>query len=259
MAGATTWSVNKVALITGGSSGIGKEVAFEFASLGIRLALVSLPNHAQDLAAVGKECKEKGAPDVLEIGADLADPTECKRVVEETTKYFKQLDILIGNSGIATDFAKVGDLPFEDWERTMNVNLRANFLLIKQSLPSLISSKGCVVLTSSILGERPVTHLSAYSVSKAAVNQLVRNCALEYATEGVRFNAVAPTIVGGTNMGKPAVLRSQAKMQPTGRVAEVSDIAPSIVYLCSPAAKFVTGHILTIDGGRLLLGVSIPQ
>lgn len=245
---------DKVALITGASSGIGRATAFKFASEGAKVALVA--RNGDKLTEIAKEIEANGG-EARAIAADVTREADIERVVRETVEAFGGIDVLVNAAGIiATGTIETTGL--EDWDYMMNVNVRAPFYLIQCALPYLSERKGNVVNVSSVTGIRAFPGVLAYCVSKAAVDQLTHCAALELASKGVRVNAVNPGVVvtslhrrgGMSEEAYAAFLEHSKTTHPLGRVGQPEEVAELIYFLASPRAGWITGGSYPIDGGR---------
>lgn len=241
---------DKVALVTGGRSGIGLACAERLANEGARV----ITAQRRPAAAAGLET----------IEADLADPQAPARIVADVIARAKQLDILVNNAGIMPEgTVEAMDLP--SWEATLAVNLTAPFLLIKHALPHL-KNGGAIVNVGSIEGLGANPGHPAYAASKAGLHGLTRAIAVDHGPDGVRCNAVAPgwidtdlnlEFVGA--MPDPAAFRANlGKIHPVGRTGKPAEVAALVAWLCSDEGSFVTGQIYTVDGGRMAK-LSLPS
>ncbi len=245
---------DKVVIVTGASSGIGRATALKFAAQGARVALVArdadaLVQVAREIAANGGEAKA--------IPADVTDEAAVERVVQETVAAFGGIDVLVNAAGIIAT-GTIETTTLEEWDYMMNVNARAPFYLMQCAMPYLIERKGNVVNVSSVTGVRSFPGILAYCVSKAAVDQLTHCAALEMASRGVRVNAVNPGVVrtqlhrrGGMDEKEyTAFLERSKNTHPLGRVGQPEEVAELIYFLASPRAGWITGVTCPIDGGR---------
>ncbi len=245
---------NKVVLITGASSGIGRATALKFASEGAKVTLVA--RRAEALADVAEAIESNGGQ-ARAIVADVTQEADIERVVRETVQAFGDLDVLVNAAGIiATGTIETTEL--EDWDYMMNLNVRAPFYLIQRAMPYLIEGQGSVVNVSSVTGVRAFPGILSYCTSKAAVDQLTHCVALEVADKGVRVNAVNPGVVvthlhrsGGMDDEAYAAFLAHSKTtHPMGRVGQAEEVADLIYFLASPKAGWITGISCPIDGGR---------
>ena len=246
----------KVALVTGGASGIGRATALLFARAGAAVAVVDLD--ADGGQAVVQAIHEGGGR-ALYVRSDVSEPAECERAVRQTVAELGRLDVLFNNAGIIRR-ASVLETSVEEWERVMAVNVRAVFLMCKYALPVMIEAGGgAIVNTASGWGLVGGRQAAAYCASKGAVVQLTRALALDHGAQGVRVNCICP---GDTDtpmlrneahqLGEPDErFLAEAAQRPLGRIGRPEEIAQAVLYLASDAASFVTGAVLVVDGGGL--------
>ncbi len=245
---------DKVAVITGASSGIGKAAAFCFAREKARLVLVSRNKKA--LQEVEESIKKMGVA-VTIVPADLSDDEQTKKCVTTALDSFGGVDILVNSAGIIAS-GTVENTTLENWDYMMNINLRSIFLLTQLLLPSLIERKGNIVNVSSVTGLRAFPNVLAYCVSKAGLDQMTRCAALELASKGVRVNAVNPGVTwtnlhrnsGMDEKAYQAFVEHSKSTHPIGRIGTPEEIAELILFLASPHASWITGATYSIDGGR---------
>ena len=243
----------KVALITGASSGIGAATAKLFSKLGASLALSG--RNVENLEKVAKECE--GTKQPLLIKADLGLEEDTKLMLEKTISEYGKIDILINNAGVL-EMGTVENTSLEQYDRVMNVNLRAVYHLTMLATPHLIKSKGNIVNVSSVNGIRSFPGVLAYNISKAGLDQFTRCVALELAPKGVRVNSVNPGVIitelqkrGGLNdEAYSNFLERSKETHALGRPGNVDEVAEAISFLASDNASFTTGCNLPVDGGR---------
>jgi NAD(P)-dependent dehydrogenase (short-subunit alcohol dehydrogenase family) len=249
-------SADRVVIITGATSGIGRAVALRFARTSARV--VAIGRNRSALEDVANEIKSSGG-ECLTLAADIANESEGRFVIDAAVNEFGQLNVLVNAAGhIST--GSIEDTTLRAWDAMMNVNLRAVFHLMQTATPHLIKTKGNVVNISSVTGLRSFPGVLAYCVSKAAVDQLTRCAALELAPKGVRVNAVNPGVViteihkrGGMSEDNYANFLEHSKTtHPLGRVGNASEVAELVFYLASEKASWITGATYQIDGGRAL-------
>ncbi|KAG0710832.1 4-formylbenzenesulfonate dehydrogenase TsaC1/TsaC2 [Chionoecetes opilio] len=250
----------KVAIITGATSGIGLECARELAREGCFVA-VSGRNTAA-LQEVCKMCRKAGAPQdkVLSVAADLAKDEDCEHLVSATVAHFGRLDVLVNSAGILTA-GGIEKITMEEYDQQMNINTRSVFLLMKLALPHILETKGNIVNISSVTGLRSFPGLVAYNMSKAALDHLTRSVALEVADQGVRVNAVNPGVIvtdlhkrgGMTEETYAKFLEDCKETHAMGRAGEAGEVARAVVFLASDNSSFITGANLPIDGGRSVM------
>lgn len=245
---------NKVVLVTGATSGIGRACALRFAGAGARIAAIG--RNEQALASLSQDVEKAGGRSLL-LQADLSLAQEAERVVEQTIEHAGGIDVLVNAAGhIAT--GTIEDTSLEAWDAMLNINLRAVFYLTQKAVPSLIERRGNIVNVSSVTGLRAFPGVLAYCVSKAGVDQLTRCAALELAAKGVRVNAVNPGVVvteihrrgGMTEEQYDSFLERSKQTHPLGRVGQAKEIAELIFFLASERASWITGGSYSIDGGR---------
>ena len=245
---------DKVAIITGASSGIGRATALLFAKKGSKV--IAVGRNEKELNLLRDELGERDG--VLKVQlADVREITQVEKLVTDTADAFGKIDVLVNAAGIIMN-GSIENTELDDWDKMMNINLRSVFFLMQKCVPHLEKSKGNVVNVSSVAGTRAFPNVLAYCVSKAAVDQLTRCSALELAPKNIRVNAVNPGVVV-TNLHKRGgmedenyknFLENSKNTHPLGRVGEASEIAELIYYLASKKASWITGATYSIDGGR---------
>ena len=246
----------RVALITGGGSGIGRATALLFAREGAAIAIVDLDESRA--LAVAQEIEDKGGRAVA-MRCDVSQAADCQRAVQETVAAFGSLDILFNNAGIIRR-ASVLEISEEEWDRAMAVNVKSIYLLSRYAIPVMEKAGGgAIVNTGSGWGLVGGQNAVSYCASKGAVVNMTRAMALDHAAQKIRVNCVCP---GDTDTG---MLRSEAQQlgsttetflaeaadRPLGRIGKPEDIAQAVLYLASEASSFVTGTTLVVDGGGL--------
>lgn len=246
------WSLtNKYALITGGTKGIGKSTALEFLNLGAYVCIVS--RNKKDIEEITNEYEN-----LIGIQADLSQIKEYSKVMEFISAHFPHLNILVNNVGLNIR-KKTTEYTAEEYEIIMNTNLGSTFELSKMAKPLLEKSKdGCIVNVSSVAGQKHLRTGSIYGMTKAAMIQLTKNLACEWAEENIRVNAVAPwyikTPLAETVLKNKEYRDEVISRTPMGKIGEPEDVASAIAFLCMPAAKYITGQCLSIDGGFTIYG-----
>ncbi|MDQ3041299.1 MAG: glucose 1-dehydrogenase [Acidobacteriota bacterium] len=244
----------KVCIITGASSGIGRAAARLFAENGANV--IALGRNEKELKILRDEVQTENGTLKIQL-ADVLEATQIEKVVNDSVETFGQIDVLVNAAGIILN-GSIENTPLEDWDKMMNLNLRAVFCLTQKCVPHLEKTKGNIVNVSSVAGLRAFPNVLAYCVSKAAIDQLTRCSALELAPKGVRVNAVNPGVVvtglhkrgGMAEEDYQDFLERSKATHPIGRVGEPSEVAELIYYLASEKAAWITGATYEIDGGR---------
>ena len=245
---------SKVALITGGNSGIGKATALLFAREGAKVAIAA--RREKEGEEIVSLLTESGG-DAIFIKTDIAQASEVKTMVEKTVEAFGRLDCAFNNAGRPGDAGKpTHDYPEDIWRQVVDVNLTGTFLCMKHELQQMVKQGGGVIVNdASVAGLRGSKEISAsYVATKHGVVGLTRSVALEYASEGIRVNAVCPgwirtAMVEGAFQRHPDLEASIIEQTALGRVGTPEEVAEAVVWLCSDSASYVTGHTLVIDGG----------
>jgi NAD(P)-dependent dehydrogenase (short-subunit alcohol dehydrogenase family) len=243
---------NKVMIVTGASSGIGRATAVMASERGAKVSLVS--RREAELRVVASAFPA-GSAEI--ISADLTKDDDRKRVVDRTVERFGGIDVLVNAAGIIGN-GTIENTTLEFWDRMMDVNLRSLFHLTQLALPSIIERKGNIVNVSSVTGIRAFPNVLAYCVSKAGVDQLTHCAALELGPKGVRINAIDPGVVvtnlhrnsGMTEDAYARFLEHSKTTHPIGRVGKPEDIAEIILFLASDRAGWINGVSYSVDGGR---------
>jgi 3-oxoacyl-[acyl-carrier protein] reductase len=247
---------DRVALVTGGSRGIGKAVVLLLASHGVKV-VVNYVSDEESAAATVNEARAGGG-EVVAIQADVSKLAEGERVVTETVERFQRIDFLICNAGI-WEGAAVESIPEALWDRTMDINLKGTWSVCRAAAPIMKRQKfGRIVIVSSTAGQRGEAFVSNYAASKGGQIAFTKSLSSELAPSGINVNSVAPGWVE-TDMTRDvfsdtASRESILKTIPTGRVATPEDIAGPIVFLCSKWADNITGEVLNVNGGSVLCG-----
>lgn len=241
----------KVAVITGASSGIGRATALVFAGYGARLALADVDidgGHETE-----RMVKELGA-EVFFAPTNVGDEGDVATLIELTEQTYGRLDVAFNNAGVEGIMVPTTDVTVQDWDRTIAINLKGVWLCMRAEIPAMLrSGGGSIVNTASVAGLVGFPNLAPYTASKHAVIGLTRTAALEYATQGIRVNAVCPGVIL-TPMVKriidahPELEAGFVATEPIGRLGQPSEIGEAVAWLASDAASFVTGHAMAVDG-----------
>jgi pteridine reductase len=238
----------KIALVTGGGVRVGRAIAAALGRAGADVA-VHFRTSREGAEAVAAEIRAAGRRAAL-IAGDLALPGDCRRVAAESIAALGSLDLLVHS---ASNFhrASLAESDENLWDSAMDVNARAGFLLAREAAPTLRERRGRVVLVSDFLAESPARNYVAHSVSKAAVEGLVRALAIELAPE-VTVNGVAPGTVLPPEGTAPEEVERLARRVPAKRIGSPEDVAETVVFLCGGPA-FLTGQVIRVDGGRSIV------
>ena len=244
----------KVAIITGGSSGIGRATAVALAKDGVKVTIAA--RRATEGEETVQLVKEAGSEAIF-VRTDVTKEDDVKSLVEKTVKVYGRLDYAFNNAGIEEMMTPFVEQTSDTYDQIMNVNVKGIWLSMKHEIPEMIrSGGGAIVNNSSIAGVMGFPQMPIYIASKHAVLGLTKSAALEYSKSGIRINAVAPGAVE-TDMAKRVVednkqfLETVKSMHPIGRIAEPEEIANAVAWLLSDKASFVLGHTLLIDGGMV--------
>lgn len=238
----------KVALVTGGSTGIGRATARAFAAAGASVVLADVNEAAGE--ALAQELRDAGQTAIF-LRADVAQAGDVERLVSETVAQFGRVDCAHNNAGILGGIARLAEVSEDEYDRLMGVNLKGVWLCLRAEILQMQrQGGGAIVNTASIAGIRGSAWLPIYSTTKHGVVGLTRAAALGYAEDGIRVNAVCPGYVD-TQMvtNTPLLQQRAAERTPMGRLATPEEIAAAVVWLCSDAASYMTGEALVMDGG----------
>ena len=244
------------ALVTGGTKGIGEAIVNQLLELGAEVFIV-----ARDTDVLQQKLTEyrQNGFSVDGLAADISQPGAVQHVAETVQNRWGRLDILINNAG--TNIRKPTiDYSTDEFDLLLNTNLRAGYELSKAVYPLLKSSgKGSIVFVSSVSGLTHTSSGSIYGMTKAALHQLAKNLAVEWATDGIRTNVVAPwyiyTPLAAPVLDNPEKLAGILKRTPMGRVGKVEEVAATVAFLCLPAAGYITGQTIAVDGGMTVWGM----
>ncbi len=243
---------DRIALVTGGASGIGRASALAFAREGAKVAVADVL-----VEGVGETVGliESGGGQAISIEADVSNAASVEAMVQKVMEAYGGIDCAFNNAGIEGQVASTEEYSEEVFDRVIDINLTGVWLCLKYEIPRMLErGSGAIVNTASGAGLVGTPGLSAYVASKHGVVGLTKTAALEYAKSGIRVNAVCPGVietpmVQRLSSGQPQMGEALVAAEPIGRVGQPEEIAESVVWLCSKAASFVTGHAMSVDGG----------
>ncbi len=243
---------DRVALVTGGSRGIGRACALELAKRGAQVVITYAGNEAA-AAEVVKAIVDGGGK-AKAVRLDVADTAACTKVVEELVKELGRLDILVNNAGISID-GLIMRFRDEDWDKTIDTNLRGSWAMIRAGCrPMMKQRKGAIINLSSVVGEMGNVGQSVYAASKAGLIGITKSLARELASRNIRVNAVTPGFIT-TDM--TAALPEEMKtallqIVPLARLGTADEVAKAVAFLASDDASYVTGEVLKVNGGMYM-------
>jgi NAD(P)-dependent dehydrogenase (short-subunit alcohol dehydrogenase family) len=253
----------KVVIVTGGSKGIGGGISAAFARAGAAVTVNGFSDEATASALV-RQLGDEGHTAQVAMG-DVSGSEECKRIVDATVAAYGAVDVLVNNAAIQPPslYLNVEDLPEEDWDRIINVNLRSHFLMSKYSIPEMRKRGGGVVINvASVQGLQSQPLVPAYAASKGGILSLTRNMALDYAPHNIRVVSICPGTID-TPMVRTAaraagdeegLVEQWGRLHPLGRVGTSEEIANVALFLASDKASFMTGEYVCVDGGYMAQG-----
>ncbi|MFE9611781.1 SDR family NAD(P)-dependent oxidoreductase [Streptomyces sp. NPDC006012] len=241
----------RTAFVTGAGSGIGSDIARLLAARGAGVALVSRQEPA--LRQLADEITEAGGK-ALVLPADVSDPRAVEHAVAETVRHFGALHLAVNNAGTSGAFHEVPDLPEEEWNKTIGINLSGVFYGMKYQIPAIREAGGgAVVNISSVFADRGLAARAAYSASKHGLRGLTRTAAAEWARHGVRINELQPGVIPvPRQQGNPEEVAKIAERIPARRLGTGTEVAKAVAFLLSDEASYVSGAHLAVDGGFLI-------
>jgi NAD(P)-dependent dehydrogenase (short-subunit alcohol dehydrogenase family) len=243
----------RVALVTGGGSGIGRASAIEFSRHGARVAVVDIDVESGQETV--RQIGSSGGEDAIFVRADVSKGSDVQNMVERTVEKFGRLDFAHNNAGIDGDFVTVVQGTEENFDHVIGVNLKSVWLGMKYEIPHIRKQTGgAIVNTASVAGLVAYRTMSVYTASKHGVVGLTKAAALECSRIGVRVNCLCPgairtPMIDAFIQGNPETEAHMSALQPMGRMGKAEEVAGAVIWLCSPAASFITGAALAIDGG----------
>jgi NAD(P)-dependent dehydrogenase (short-subunit alcohol dehydrogenase family) len=243
---------NKVAIVTGGSFGIGRATAVAFAQRGAKVVIADWIEDKDNETL--KQIKAAGSEGIF-FQCDVSKSNDVKGLMDKCLATYGRLDYAFNNAGIEGVQATTHECTEENWDKTISVNLKGTWLCMKMEIAHMLKTgKGAIVNTSSVAGLIGFAGLPAYVATKHGVVGLTQTAALEYANQGIRINAVCPGVIRTAMIDRitgknKETEKSFVELEPVGRMGTPEEIAEAVVWLCSDAASFVTGIAMPVDGG----------
>lgn len=243
---------HKVAIVTGGSSGIGRATVELFAAEG---AVVVIADVVDDAGQALADCLAKQGKTATYVHADVSKEADVQAMVMFALGHFGRLDVLFNNAGIEGEQATTADATLANWERVINVNLKGVFLGLKYGIEAMLrSGGGSIINNASVAGLVGFAGIPAYCASKGGVVQLTRAAALEYATQDVRINCLCPGVIETPMVerftrGDSEAQEQLRQLEPIGRVGRAKEVAELALFLASDRSSFITGAVIPVDGG----------
>lgn len=243
---------DKTAIVTGGSSGIGRATALRFSSEGAQVIVVDINEELGNETV--QMIKENGG-DAVFHRADVSVPEQVESLVKTTIENFGKLDIMVNNAGISHGEKKIIDVPIEDWDNVVDVCLKSVFLGMKYAIPEMLERGGSIINTASVAGIKGQKLLAGYTAAKSGVIAITKSTALEYGKYNIRVNAIAPGVIDTPitddwkKTSKWPILSTANALR---RIGQPEEVANAMLFLASDESSFVTGTTLVVDGGTLL-------
>jgi NAD(P)-dependent dehydrogenase (short-subunit alcohol dehydrogenase family) len=245
---------DKVVLVTGGSSGIGRAAAQLFVREGAKVVIADID--AEGAEATLQAVRGAGA-EAHFVRTDVSKAADVEALVERIIELHGRLDCAYNNAGILADMGSVVDCTEETWNRVLETNLKGTWLCMKHEIPQMLQQgKGAIVNTTATSGLKGGPYRCAYGASKAGIINLTKGAAIEYAEYGLRINVICPSHTRAPMLAqffeqRPEIEAEFIAQAPMGRIAAPEEVAEGALWLCSDASSFVTGHVLAMDGGYL--------
>jgi NAD(P)-dependent dehydrogenase (short-subunit alcohol dehydrogenase family) len=242
----------KAAIVTGGASGLGKATALEFVSRGVSVCIA-------DIQASGEELAEKirdGGGRAIYQPVDVTSEADIAEMVDTTNREFGRLDFAFNNAGVVEDRTVTADIPVEQWNKVINVNLTGVWMCMRAEIPAILEAGGGVIVNTASMAGRyggASWHMAAYGASKAGIITLSRVAAREYAADNIRVLSVCPGAVDtpmlkGTTSANPDWAKEVSASRPMGRIGRPEEVAKTVVWLCTPDASYISGDDIAVDG-----------
>ncbi len=251
---------DRVAIITGAASGLGRASARLFAKEGAKVVAADIV--ADDGEETARLIREDGGEAIF-VQVDVRSEADCQRMVKSAVEAFGRLDIMFNNVGLVGTTKHIADLSLEDWNHVMSINMTGTFLGTKYAIPEMLKvGGGAIINTSSVAAILPQRAGSAYATSKAAVKAFTKATAVDYARKNIRANCIIPgpmetafwnQVSAGDPAKKAAYMEQVSKVLPMGRFADAAEVANVALFLASDESSFMTGAAVAVDGGQLLL------
>jgi NAD(P)-dependent dehydrogenase (short-subunit alcohol dehydrogenase family) len=243
----------KTVIVTGGASGIGQAAAILFATHGANVVVADL-DEKQGTATANNIVNDGGQ--AMFIRTDVSLPADCASLVQQTIDKYGRLDVAFNNAGIGGENANVADLSIGGWQKVIDINLNSVFYCMKYEIAEMLKNgAGCIVNMSSILGNVAFANSSAYVAAKHGVIGLTKSAAVEFATSGIRVNAVGPAFIDTPLLEHAGITgdirEALVAKHPIGRLGKSFEVAELVLWLASEKASFVTGSYYPVDGGYL--------
>jgi len=241
----------KVVVVTGAASGIGRQTALEFAQQGATVVMADIDERA---GSDFEDTLKKSGYEVLFIHTDVTKETDCENLIRTTVERFNTIDILVNNVGIEIA-TPIHEMSVYEWDKLMDTNLKSMFFCCKYTLREMMEKRaGVIVNVCSVSGVVAWPGIAAYNATKGGVMMLTKSIAIDYAKFNIRANCVCPSIVDTPMTDRsigfdPKVKAEKAKLNPIGRLGTPEDVANAILFLASPKSSFITGSALFVDGG----------